>query len=84
MPTICIEPLADLTALDAALQVLADYDWLIFTHANAVAIVGERLRAAGLTPKDLDYLQIAACGRAGNHRCLTYLWPDADFCAGTL
>lgn len=64
VPTICIEPLADLTALDAALQALARYDWLIVTSANAVAIIGERLGAAGLTPKDLQHLPIAAVGPA--------------------
>lgn len=64
MPTIRIEPLADLTALDAALQALTRYDWLIVTSANAVAIVGERLRAAGLTPEDWGHLHIAAVGPA--------------------
>ena len=72
MPTICIEPLADLTPLDRALQALADYDWLIVTSANAVTIVGERLQAAGLTPNDLRHLQIAAVGPATTEALQTY------------
>lgn len=72
MPTIRIEPLADLTALDAALQALAEYDWLVVTSANAVAIIGERLHAAGMTPKDWGHLQVAAVGPATTEALHTY------------
>lgn len=64
LPTIRIEPLADLSALRAALHARDRYDWLIFTSANAVAIVGEQLRASGLAPTDLKRLQIASIGPA--------------------
>ncbi len=64
MPTIRIEPLADLSALDAALRAHDRYDWLILTSANAVTILAERLCAVGLTAQDLHHLQIAAVGPA--------------------
>lgn len=64
LPTIQIEPLADLGPLDTALQAIATYDWLIVTSANAVTIIGERLRAAGLTSQMLRHLHIAAVGPA--------------------
>lgn len=64
MPTIRIEPLADLTALDDALRAIHQYRWLIVTSINSVAIVGERLCACGLTTHDLAHLQIAAVGLA--------------------
>lgn len=64
LPTIRIEPLADLTALDAALRASERYDWLILTSANAVTILTERLCAAGLTAQDLRHVQVAAVGPA--------------------
>ena len=39
VPAVAIEPLPDLGALDAALGRLADYQWLVFTSANAVGAV---------------------------------------------
>lgn len=64
MPTIRIEPLADLSLLDAALQGIGDYAWLIFTSVNGVEIFCERLCTCGLTPQQLAHLQIAAVGPA--------------------
>ncbi|MEZ4730617.1 MAG: hydroxymethylbilane synthase [Caldilineaceae bacterium] len=64
MPTIRIEPLTDLTALDDALRASHQYGWLVVTSVNSVAIVGERLCACGLTTRDLAHLQIVAVGPA--------------------
>ncbi len=64
MPTIRIEPLADLSALDAALRTIHQYDWLIFTSANSVEIFAERLCECALTTLDLAHLQIATIGPA--------------------
>ncbi|HMA36308.1 MAG TPA: uroporphyrinogen-III synthase, partial [Chloroflexia bacterium] len=47
-PAIAIAPPADYAPLDAALAGLAQYDWLIFTSANGVRAVFDRL--AGLGP----------------------------------
>ena len=45
-PAVVIEPLPDLASLDAALGRLADYQWLVFTSANAVEVVLDRVPAA--------------------------------------
>lgn len=64
MPTIWVAPLPDLSQLDQALAGLAEYDWLIFTSANTVAVFAERLRL-GKHPHDLlQRTAIAAIGPA--------------------
>ena len=45
VPAVAIEPLPDLEALDAVLGRLADYQWLVFTSANAVGAVLGRVSA---------------------------------------
>ncbi len=50
LPTIAIAPPADCGPLDDALRRLASFDWLVFTSANAVAAVRDRLAALGLAP----------------------------------
>ncbi len=47
IPAIAVAPPEDTTALDSALARLGEYDWLIFTSANAVRAVAERLAALG-------------------------------------
>lgn len=63
-PAIRIVPLADLSALRAALGRLADYDWLVFTSQNTVRIVCDRLAEWGLAPQDLARVPVAAIGPA--------------------
>ncbi len=46
-PTIDIRPLEDCTALDRALMEADQYAWIVFTSANTVAAVWERLGALG-------------------------------------
>lgn len=59
-PTIQIMPVEDPVLLDQALCNLSTYTWLIFTSANAVNIVRERVVSLGLTfPAGL---RIAAVG----------------------
>ncbi len=41
-PAIAIAPPADWTALDEALDRVAEYEWIIFTSANAVASIADR------------------------------------------
>ncbi|MFZ4657684.1 MAG: hydroxymethylbilane synthase [Caldilineaceae bacterium] len=72
MPTIRIEPVADLSALDAALRAHDRYDWLILTSANGVTILSERLCALGMTAQDLQHLSIAAVGPATTEGLYTY------------
>jgi uroporphyrinogen-III synthase len=47
-PVIEINPVADASSLDDALLSLARYDWLVFTSANAVDVVWQRMNALGM------------------------------------
>ena len=47
VPLIEIRPVEDPRALDAAVENLRDYDWVVFTSVNGVAAVGERLSGIG-------------------------------------
>ncbi len=61
-PTITIEPAGDYTALDQALGMAEQYDWAVFTSANTVTYVEERLRAIGHDWAALSPLKVAAVG----------------------
>lgn len=60
-PTVKIEP-ADPGPLDAAVQALDTFDWVVFTSANGVAAFAERLTAAGKDARDLARRKVAAIG----------------------
>jgi uroporphyrinogen-III synthase len=67
LPVIRIVPPADWQPLDQALRALAEgaaYDWLIFTSANGVKMVLERLQVLGLKPRALGNARIATIGPA--------------------
>ncbi len=63
-PTIQIEPVNDYSALDAALDKLSKYDWLIFTSINGVKYFLERLEHQGLDIRALCGLKLCAIGPA--------------------
>ena len=63
-PTIAIAPPSDWSNLDQALDKLATYDWVIFTSANGVEAVVERLRALGSDLRLLGGPHVAAIGPA--------------------
>ncbi|HEY6222744.1 MAG TPA: uroporphyrinogen-III synthase [Gemmatimonadales bacterium] len=59
-PTIDVRPVADLSRLDRALDILETYDWITFPSPNAVAVVFDRLDTRSLRlPRRL---RIAAVG----------------------
>ncbi len=58
LPTIHIEPPADLAPLDLAISRLESFDWLIFTSANGVRFFMERLDASA---RDLRALRARLC-----------------------
>ncbi len=64
LPTIEIGPLADHTELDATLEQLANYQWIIFASANAVESVFERLALQGKDARALAGTTIGAIGPA--------------------
>jgi uroporphyrinogen-III synthase len=55
-----VEPLDDLTALDAALRRLDSYDYLVLPSANAARIAAQRPGALGIAPASLTRPQIIA------------------------
>jgi uroporphyrinogen III methyltransferase / synthase len=63
-PTIAIEPPASWAPLDAALDTLHEYTWIIFTSVNGVAMVDHRLRERGRSWVPLTGKRVAAIGPA--------------------
>lgn len=63
-PTIRIVPPRSYERLDRALQDLRSYDWVVFTSANGVRAVLERMAALGMEPTDLGRRGVAAIGPA--------------------
>ncbi len=60
-PTIRIRPLDDTRVLDAAVRALDQYQWIVFTSANAVIAFWERMTAGGRASVP-DGVRIAAVG----------------------
>jgi uroporphyrinogen III methyltransferase/synthase len=63
LPALRVEPL-DPAPLAAAVRRLADYEWVVLTSQNAVALLWEALRAAGLDARALAGLRVACVGAA--------------------
>ncbi|HEY6447308.1 MAG TPA: uroporphyrinogen-III synthase, partial [Acidobacteriaceae bacterium] len=64
IPAIAIVPPESYAALDAALENLQQYQWLVVTSANAARVLDERSAGLGLTAAGFGRLQIAAVGSA--------------------
>ncbi len=67
-PTIEVVPSENLAPLDAAIQSLATYDWLIFTSVNGVKYFFERLFALGQDVRALHHVRTAVIGPATAER----------------
>jgi uroporphyrinogen III methyltransferase/synthase len=67
-PTIEIAPPESYVELDAAIDNLFGYDWLVFTSANAVEHFRRRLEASGKDVSELDELRVCAVGDATAER----------------
>lgn len=63
-PTIEISPLPDYAELDAAIERLSEYAWLLFTSVNGVRWFWKRLEAAGKDSRALGLCRVAAIGPA--------------------
>ena len=63
-PTIKIVPPPDWRELDAAIKILEEYEWLIFTSANGVAFLFERLVAKKKDIRNLKGVRICCIGPA--------------------
>jgi uroporphyrinogen-III synthase len=64
LPTIEIIPPESYAHLDAVLEVIDGFDWLIVTSANGVGVLEDRMRFLNIPPARLEHLQIAAIGPA--------------------
>lgn len=64
VPVLEILPPASYAALDAAVQALNSYDWLVLTSANAVRALADRASHLGIKLKGAASLQVAVVGPA--------------------
>ena len=64
IPSIEIRPPASYVALDATLNNIENYDWLILTSVNGVDALFGRMAALGFGPERLLHLNIATIGPA--------------------
>lgn len=62
MPLIEIRPAPDTGPLDAALDRLDEFDWLVFTSANGVDVFFNRLWETGRDTRSLGMIRCAAIG----------------------
>lgn len=70
LPTIEIQLMDDYTELDAALKDTLKYDWMVFSSANAVDVVFDRLGALQLDSRVFHSVKVAAIGPATRRRLL--------------
>ena len=64
VPTIEIQPVEDTGEIDSELANLTDYDWVVFTSANTVDRLFERLDAMGHDSRQFHASRVAAIGTA--------------------
>lgn len=64
LPTIEIVPPETYAHLDAVLEVISGFHWLILTSANGVAALADRLRFLSIPVHRLQHLQVVAIGPA--------------------
>jgi len=87
-PAIRITPPPDPRALDAAVERVDAYDWLVFSSANGVDALLGRLRARGQDARRLHGVKLAAIGtgtadRLAHHHLVADLVPP-EFVAESL
>lgn len=77
-PAIGFQPLEDFAPLDRALQAAREFDWIIFTSANGVHAVADRLQSLKLAPSVLQSAKLGAIGPA-TAKALQALNLNVDF-----
>jgi uroporphyrinogen-III synthase len=75
LPLIEVAPPAETAPLDGALRRLESYDWVLFTSANAVRAVSDRITDLGLAERALTSRKIASVGPSTTH-ALREWFPD--------
>ncbi len=71
-PTIRVTPPDDIGPLDAAVNSVADYDWIIFTSVNGVIRFFDRLNELGLDTRALGRIRTAAIGPSTAEKMAAY------------
>ncbi|QOV87306.1 uroporphyrinogen-III C-methyltransferase [Humisphaera borealis] len=79
-PTIELAPPADLIPVDAALKSIGTYDWTVFTSANGVRYVKQRLLEIGLDARAFGRSKLAAIGDATAAAIREELSLKVDLC----
>ncbi len=64
LPTIAVKDLADTAELDRAILTLHDYDWVVFTSANGVEVVWQRVLTLSRDARSFAGTRICAIGPA--------------------
>ena len=64
LPTIAISPINDYKYLDMSIANISDYQWVIFSSANAVNTLYSRLSQMGLDSRHFSKVKIGAIGPA--------------------
>lgn len=77
-PTIDFAPLEDFSEMDRALARVDEFGWIVFTSANGVRAVAERLHTLGKEPRVIASAKVAAIGPA-TARALQDLGLQVDF-----
>jgi len=76
-PTVEIRPVVDFTQIDAAIENLGEFDWLVFTSGHGVQHFLSRLFTRGHDTRALGGIRIAAIGPATAETLKSYhLIPD--------
>lgn len=79
IPLIDIVGPTDLVPFDRALHTLNSYDFVVFTSANAVQSVANRMRELGIPKSAMDSVRLAAVGSATADSIAAHFRP-ADVC----
>lgn len=88
-PMIDCVPLEDYSSADSTLGRTGQFDWIVFTSANAIRFFFERLRAVGLDCRALARARVAVIGRTSAERLSEFgiaadMRPNTESSAGLL
>jgi uroporphyrinogen III methyltransferase/synthase len=88
-PMIDCVPLQDYSGADSVLGRIGQFDWIVFTSANAMRFFFERLRAFGLDCRALAHAKFAVIGKTSAERLSEFgiaadMRPNTESSAGLL
>lgn len=88
-PIVKCVPMEDYSDTDRIIKKLKEFDWLIFTSANAARFFFERLHINGTDARSLSSVQVAAIGKTTAQRLTSFgiiadLVPEEESSAGLL